>query len=191
MALGVQGSMREEILGKIRAALSGQPEDPESGHGVRAVPDQAANNGAQVHLDGAVQRFETELKKVGGQFYHAENDQAACDYIVKLARSQGTRSAAGWDCSVIRDIGLVEALEGAGVEFVADTGADGFIKRALDAGIGISGVDYALADTGTLVVLSGPGHARCRRSSRKGRSSWVKWCWNCVISVALPQASAT
>ena len=153
--------MREEILGRIRTALAGQLDDPETGHGVRPVPDQSPNNGAaEVHLDGVVQRFETELKKVGGQFFAAENDHAACDYILKLALSQGARSAAGWDCSVIRDIGLAGVLEDAGVEFTADTGADGFIKRALNAGIGISGVDYALADTGTLVVLSGPGHAR-------------------------------
>ena len=153
--------MREEILGKIRTALAGQLEATESGDGVRPVTDQSPNNGAaQVHLDGVVQRFETELKKVGGQFYAAENAQAACDYILTLAGSHSARSAAGWDCSVIRDIGLVEALADAGVEFIADTGDDGFIKRALDAGLGISGVDYALADTGTLVVLSGPGHAR-------------------------------
>ena len=113
-----------------------------------------------MHPDGVAQRFETELKKVGGQFYAAENKQAACDYILQLARSHGARSAAGWDCSVIQDIGLIRALEDAGVQFITDNGDDGFIKRALDAGIGISGVDYALADTGTLVVLSGPGHAR-------------------------------
>ena len=153
--------MREEILGKIRTALAGQLEDHEQGHGLRPVADQSPNNGAAaLDLDDVVQRFETELKKVGGQFYAAENAQAACEYVLNLARSQGVRSAAGWDCPVIRDIGLVEALEDAGVEFIADTGGDGFIKRALDAGLGISGVDYALADTGTLVVLSGPGHAR-------------------------------
>jgi L-lactate dehydrogenase complex protein LldG len=166
MALGAQETgMREEILGKIRTALAGQREHEETGHGIRPAPDQSHNNGAAVEdLAEIVQRFETELKKVGGQFYAAENSQAACEYVLKLARSQGTRSAAGWDCPVIRDIGLVEALEDAGVEFIADNsadgGAEGFIKHALGAGLGISGVDYALADTGTLVVLSGPGHAR-------------------------------
>ena len=153
--------MREEILGKIRTALAGQLDEPASSHGVRPVPDLSPDNGvAQVHLDGVAQRFETELKKVGGQFYAAENKQAACDYVLQLARSHGARSAAGWECSVIQDIGLIRVLEDAGIEFLADNGDDGFIKRALDAGIGISGVDYALADTGTLVVLSGPGHAR-------------------------------
>jgi len=153
--------MREEILGKIRTALSGQRDEPAQSHGARRVPDRSPDNGAaQVHPDGVAQRFETELKKVGGQFYAAENKQAACDYILQLARSHGARSAAGWDCSVIQDIGLIRALEDAGVQFITDNGDDGFIKRALDAGIGISGVDYALADTGTLVVLSGPGHAR-------------------------------
>ena len=153
--------MREEILGKIRAALAGQGEHQKTGHGLRPVPDQPSNNGAAlIGLADLIQRFETELKKVGGNFYAAANAQAACDYVLELARSQGVRLAAGWDSSVIRDIGLIKALEDAGVEFIADTGADGFIKRALDAGIGISGVDYALADTGTLVVLSGPGHAR-------------------------------
>ena len=153
--------MREEILGKIRTALSGQLDEPAPSHGVRRVPDRPPDNGAaRVHPDGAAQRFETELKKVGGQFYAAENKEAACDYILQLARSNGARSAAGWECPVIQDIGLIRALEDAGIEFIADNGADGFIKRALDAGIGISGVDYALADTGTLVVLSGPGHAR-------------------------------
>ena len=35
-----------------------------------------------------------------------------------------------------------------------------FVTNAAAAGIGVSGIDYALADTGTLVLLTGRGRAR-------------------------------
>ena len=153
--------MREEILGKIRTALAGRGEHREHAHTSAPAQDQSPGNGtAPVDQCETIQRFEAELTKVGGRFFAAETAQSACEYVVNLARSLGARSAVGWERSVIDDIGLIGALEDAGIEFIADGGDDGFIKRALDAGIGISGVDYALADTGTLVVLSGPGHAR-------------------------------
>ena len=153
--------MREEILARIRTGLAKKGGHHEPGHAARPSQPEPAGNGAAAAVIGDLsQRLEAELTKVGGYFFAASDSRAACDYILTLARSHGARSAAGWDCAVIRDTGLVETLESAGIELIFDSGADDFIRRALDAGVGISGVDYALADTGTLVLLSGPGHAR-------------------------------
>ena len=152
--------MREEVLGKIRAALNGSHQRNVSEVAAAQLsPAPASDNGQSVRA-AAIERFESELKKVGGQFYRAENEQAVRDYVLNLAASRGARLAVGWNCSVIRELGLPEALEGAGLEFIADTGSEDFVQKAIHAGLGISGVDYALADTGSLVVISGPGRAR-------------------------------
>lgn len=152
--------MREEILGRIRTALSS------GGHGRHAAADDVVPaatvilNAPKADAETVLRRFETELTSVGGRFYAAGNSEDARDYVLKLASSLEIRSAVGWDCDIIPEIGLTRALESAGVKFIADNGSDDFIQQAIDAGLGISGVDYALADSGSLVVLSGPGHAR-------------------------------
>jgi L-lactate dehydrogenase complex protein LldG len=107
-----------------------------------------------------LRRFEAELKKVGGQFFAAADPQAACNYILNLAASCDARSAVGWRAEVVDEVGVAHALAAAGISFDLDAGEDSFIERAASAGIGISGVDYALADTGSLVVLAGEGRAR-------------------------------
>jgi L-lactate dehydrogenase complex protein LldG len=46
------------------------------------------------------------------------------------------------------------------LEVLEDSGNEDFIRRAIGADLGISGVDYAVADTGSLVLVTAPGRAR-------------------------------
>jgi L-lactate dehydrogenase complex protein LldG len=153
--------MREEVLQNIRAALNGSHQHGAS-HGPAPSIEPASPTPGNGLLDreAAILRFETELMKVGGQFFLANGEQAVRDHVLSLAKSGNARSAVGWNCSIIQELGLAEALGNAGVKFNSDTGSDEFVQLAIHAGIGISGVDYALADTGSLVVISAPGRAR-------------------------------
>ncbi|HVG17948.1 MAG TPA: lactate utilization protein [Blastocatellia bacterium] len=156
-------SAREEVLSKIRGALK------------HAAPrgDVGASNGAGQSLrqvgkgDGPsradlISRFEIELGRVGGRFYIADGAPAACEYVRSLAPI-GASTVVGWDSQVIREIGLAERLEQFGVDFVPDAGrlsSDEFVRKSAEAAIGVTAVDYALADTGTLVLMSGRGRSR-------------------------------
>ena len=154
--------MKEDILRRIRSALgeNGGAAGAKLHEASRSGQPATARSGADTDHRALASRFEAELKSIGGQFYAAASDDDARAYVLNLAAARSVQSAVGWNCGVIGDLGLDEALEHGGIAFTRDTGSEEFLRQCIDAGLGISGVDYALADSGTLVVLSGPGQAR-------------------------------
>jgi L-lactate dehydrogenase complex protein LldG len=156
-------SVREEILSKIKGALkhnSARDTTPAS----NAVEQSARqiNDTREQKRGDLLKQFEVELARAGGHFYSADSASAVCEYVRKLA-SPEANLIAGWDSQLIREIALAEMLEQAGVAFIPDAGklsSYEFIQKVTEADIGITAVDYALADTGTLVLIGGQGRAR-------------------------------
>ncbi|MEK6303201.1 MAG: lactate utilization protein [Acidobacteriota bacterium] len=159
---------RQEILDRIGEALShraaGEPSSPDN-HSTLANDDRydasdAHSNRVQ-QRDALILQFEEELAAVGGLFHRAPNAAAACDCVVRIASVHKARKAIAWDLALIGDIGLATSLGEAGIEFTpGSAGVPPAIIDAASADIGVTAVDYALADTGTLVLRSGPGRAR-------------------------------
>jgi L-lactate dehydrogenase complex protein LldG len=156
-------SAREEILSKIKVALK-----HDSARNAAAASNEAERLHPQTdetreqNRGNLLTQFEVELKLAGAHFYSAASASAACEYVRKLA-SSGVKSIVGWDSELIREIALAETLNQAGVAFIPDAGklsSAEFISKATEADIGITAVDYALAETGTLVALTGKGRAR-------------------------------
>lgn len=161
-------SSREDILARIKIALSGSTQSTDdyvkdarrsaNGELVQAIRTRcAANRGV------LVEQFKSELAAVGAMFHSASSAETAYDHIVRIASSYNTRLAIGWNVALIDGIGLRTRLEQAQIQFLTDgeeDDAEDFAKRAVAAGIGVTAVDYALADTATLVLRSGPGRAR-------------------------------
>ena len=164
---------REDILAKIKKALKrdGQldsPRGPEVSSvevsGLNAPDESEPITGKNQHqLEGLVKQFELELLRVGGHFYVACGADSACACIENLASKRRARSVISWSSPAIDEIGLTKGLEGAGIEVISDDGSlsdEEFTGKSLEADIGITGVDYALADTGTLILLAGKCRAR-------------------------------
>jgi len=111
------------------------------------------------------ERFRTELERVGGVFHRVPSVAAVPRVVATLARERSTRHLVAWHPEGIgahldaelRDAGLQVdgvSLGGADDERLAIRGA------AAVAGIGLTGVDLAIAETGTMVVRSGRGRPR-------------------------------
>ncbi len=108
-------------------------------------------------------QFELELTRVGGCFHIARTADAVCDYIENLVSIKQTETVIAWNAAVISETGLSKRLSSAGVQFISNDehhSDEEFINKAIHAGIGITAVDYAMADTGTLVLVTGRGRAR-------------------------------
>lgn len=163
---------REEILSKIKSALKGEA-PPRPAPPARDEDLFAASRAKQVASEiikrceqnrrQLIARFQDELTRVGGFFYAAESRESVCEYVEKLAVAEGVRSVVAWNAPVIEQCNLALSVESAGAKFIqdrAERGPSEFIRQAITAGIGITAVDYALADTGTLVLLAGEGRAR-------------------------------
>src|SRR5580693_8286841 len=91
-----------------------------------------------------VERFQAELSAIGGHVYVAPDVAQAREYIEKLMHEKGGPVRAAARASVAR-LGLPPMSTS---------------EKLSDVTLGITQADYALADTGTLVVFSEPGEGR-------------------------------
>ena len=114
----------------------------------------------------ALERFREEFERVGGVFYHAARIEEVPSLISRIATERNVKRVITWASSVFSD-GLGDRLRAEGLEVTEerlDASAGGarvrFTQAASRAEIGVTGVDLAVAETGSLVVISGIGKAR-------------------------------
>ncbi len=128
---------RDAILTKIRSAL---------GRREGQVPPPLP----QAYLRTSAPNLETFfacIQRLNGKTYKASSASDARDYVAALVN--GKRAAAS-NSAVLRECGITA------LKSVTAAGADIEFARTLcaECDIGITSADYALANTGTLVMLS-------------------------------------
>jgi L-lactate dehydrogenase complex protein LldG len=138
---------REHVLHKVRTALgrsAGQPvEEPPP---VRLSVPEAG-------MEARISVFFERIEALAGKTHRARSLEDARAYVETVIAG---RKAVASNAAVLRESGIT-SLEG-----VESGVTDGAQLRALSATVpcGITGADYALADTGTLVMLASAQEAR-------------------------------
>ena len=112
-----------------------------------------------------IEAFRTEFERVGGVFHRIGRPADIPPVIVRLARERDTSDLVAWHPGPMRaDFRAALSAEGlrTNVTPMDGTDADRRAMRAAAAvaGLGVTGVDLAIAETGTLVLRSGPGRPR-------------------------------
>jgi L-lactate dehydrogenase complex protein LldG len=105
-------------------------------------------------------RFVEELEALGGHGKRVESLEEARDYILSLARERDARLLIRWDVEELEALGVDGPLKEAGVEVALWRDLDNFREVAAGADIGLSTAEWAIADTASLVLTSGPGKGR-------------------------------
>ncbi|GBE21840.1 lactate utilization protein C [bacterium BMS3Bbin01] len=146
---------REAFLAGVRAALAGGqiPDAPATDPGP-LLPDLPA-------VDKIV-RFTESLKAIDGHV-HVGDPLRILDEIVER---YGPGPFLSWDSDRLPVSGVIERLERAGcspVDAIVSASAD--VRRAhqmayMDVHLGLTGAEAAFAESGSIVVRSGPGRPR-------------------------------
>jgi L-lactate dehydrogenase complex protein LldG len=105
-------------------------------------------------------RFIEELETLGGHGRRVENLDGAREYVLSLARERGAKLLIRWDVEELEELGVDGPLADAGVEVALWRDLEDFREVAARADIGLSTAEWAIADTGSLVLTSGPGKGR-------------------------------
>jgi L-lactate dehydrogenase complex protein LldG len=154
--------IRREIArtpGLFDAAPAPRPGDP--GAAAETIRRELAERWPE-----ALERFRQEFERVAGVFHRAPTFDAVPDILAVLARERGARRLVTWDPAVLgfdpapaltRE-GLVVASARVGREDASSR--EQHRADAAAARIGVTGADLVLAETGTLVLLSGAGRPR-------------------------------
>jgi L-lactate dehydrogenase complex protein LldG len=151
-----KNSSRDEILGDIRRGLYGDrarkgepPPSREEDRDFRAEVEAISND--NIHSDDSMlEQFIDELLNVNAEVRRVNSRDELKSSITELVREKEITSFALWESDYLNALGLKSLLkeEGSALRKSSD-------KNALaQAEIGITDVDYAIADTGTLVLLT-------------------------------------
>ena len=105
-------------------------------------------------------RFLQELENLGGHGRRAANLEEARQYVVSLAEERGAELVVRWDVEELESLGVDELLRKAGVEVAVWRDLADFREVAGKADLGLSTAEWAIAETGSLVLKSGPGRGR-------------------------------
>ena len=107
-----------------------------------------------------------EVSKSRGWKVHRSRDpEEAVDYLCQLATSLDARSVVRSDQEVFQDLSVDGRLSSTGIEVTVLAQARGLSRemlrqQAATADIGLTGVDYAIAETGSVVLTPRPGLSR-------------------------------
>jgi L-lactate dehydrogenase complex protein LldG len=141
------------ILGRVRRAL---------GHEGTIAPFPAARDsvvaGKGIEAADLVQLFCDELIKVGGQASVVASREELGDSLGRILSAEKPELVALSDVVATVHKDLFHTLEVDGFRFLSNDLLNNFEAykcELLSAGAGITTADYGIADTGTLVLLSG------------------------------------
>ena len=116
--------------------------------------------------EGMIASFTRELEKLMGIVHRVADSGQAQARIFELLEARGVSRVLAWDDPWLRPAHLGSALRTAGIVtescWLPPDGPERTVRlKAIDdVVVGITGAHGALADTGSLVVVSGPGRGR-------------------------------
>ena len=161
---------RAEFLGSIRREMDKTrglfetrpvPRPADAGQAAEVVRRQMLERWPQ-----ALARFREEFERVAGVFHSVAGMDEVPRVIGGIARERQAKSILSWHPGAL-GVDLRQSLgrEGLAVTVAPDADPDAAAREshrdaAARAEIGVTGVDWALAETGTLVLVSGRGRPR-------------------------------
>jgi L-lactate utilization protein LutC len=150
-------SARDAFLRGVQQAL-GQGNRP----GDAAEIPSRGQVGYQGAGPDAVARFRDSLLAAGGQAHLVADRNEAIARVLNLAREKAARKALLGRGPFIDELGLAQRLGEAGVAVVSPAGQTPETCREpfFAADIGITGVDYLIAETGSVALWARPGEPR-------------------------------
>jgi len=144
---------REEILGKVQGGLGRRPGAP-----VAPIPPTARiASRTPGEAEAEIAQLLAEIGKLNGATRRLANRGELRAALADLVKAEGVKKATLWTTPDLAAWEVTESLKALGVEIVPAQ-ADKHLVAACE--LGVTGVDAALAETGTLQLLSSPERPR-------------------------------
>jgi L-lactate dehydrogenase complex protein LldG len=150
-------SPRESFLARVRQAVAAG-----NRAGDNAPPPARGHVGYQGAGAELAARFSDEWVAAGGRVYRVPDRHAAFEKVLALVREHAARSVLLGRGTFLDSLNLAHELPAAGIEVVAPEGFSPTTCRDpfFAADLGITGVDYLIAETGSLALFARPGEPR-------------------------------
>jgi L-lactate dehydrogenase complex protein LldG len=150
---------RERFLSQVRQAA-------ERGRAYRVPTQSLPDDIGYVGVDGDLcEAMAREVNAAGGEAYLVDNLAAAREVVLRLCREAKATQALCWQHELLDAMGLPGLLDNAGIardDFpsLSKLAPEEQRTRTLAADVGITSCEWAIAETGTLMMWSRPGRER-------------------------------
>ena len=109
-------------------------------------------------------RFRAEFAALGGTVHEADGRDEVVAIVLAVLAKEPTRAIIAWEQRWIPVPGVLESLAASGVTILhqhpKDARSQPHRVELAAASLGLTGADAGLAETGSIVVASGPGRGR-------------------------------
>ncbi len=152
----MSNNAREEILSRIRTGLTGTSYDT-----IESTRDFTEERIVILRETEAVResltrQFLTEVEKVNGNTETAADDLGIEQYIIRLIKDKNLRTFSIWESEYLKALNLKQKLKDGGLKLITAKNKN----RVSMSDIGITEADYAISDTGTMVLLANKNQPR-------------------------------
>ncbi len=153
------------------------------------------------HYDDLGEQFAAALARSKGETFLVESREAAIEKLGELLAEMDIENVVAHRESPLADLGIPDAFPGLALAFAGET--DDYRAICARADLGLTSAEYAFAETGSLVIVSGPDKARMTTPAAPGAyrpaariahpaqassSGWKNarihspptWCWSAV-----------
>ena len=166
------GTPKAEFLQSVRDALGRENVPPSEAYPrLTETPSELEQQVAQMrqHIEDNLPALLDKLAKMaalgGWRVHRASGPEDVIEYIETLARDSGTANVVRSNQDVFNQIPVDAALTNLGLMVTTvlrdeTTTRESLREEIRQSGIGITGADYALAETGSVIVLPRKGLAR-------------------------------
>ncbi len=150
-------SQHEDMLERVRRALGRSANQPVSVPSYADLPRVVPIPSSRAVL---VDHFEQELREIGGYPHRAENPQQLQEVLQSILKTTPESNVVLTRNPLIGNLRIISMLQEQGVKVTAwqgkndGPGVEDFQRASFEAQVGVTGVDYVLAETGSLVVSS-------------------------------------
>ncbi|GAB7388768.1 lactate utilization protein [Bacillaceae bacterium] len=157
--LEIESRRKEEpFMQKIAGRLGRQRLTEPPAHPFRGAPDFWRSY--DLPLEERIERFLENWRKNGGEALRFPEFAAAGEFIADLCRRMGAKSLIRHDQPELAALALAAKLPQAEITVWRQGAEEDLLAKAAGADIGIVLADYAVAHTGSVVAMSGPGKGR-------------------------------
>ena len=146
---------REEILHRIRIGLKGKSVPIREEKTFKPEAEERVNLLNKSHEELRTQ-FIDELSKVNTNVIEETNESHIKSSIKSLIKNKDMKSFSIWESEYLKKLNLKQDLKDFGLKLITARNKN----RIAESDIGITEVDYAIADTGTLVLLTNKNQPR-------------------------------
>jgi L-lactate dehydrogenase complex protein LldG len=150
----MKNSARDEILARLEAG---------SRRSIPPRPVLPPLRELSLDLDGLITRFSENLTAQGGVVYRATDAQALLTTLWEILRAEGVRRAVLSSDDVVRSLDLPTWGRDKGLALVpvgAHKDQPAYREAVFQADAGITGGDFAVAESGTIVLFHNKDQAR-------------------------------